>query len=97
MATFSKTVTTKTNSYTVTFDDGTTVTRNAKKDYSFAVIYKAEAGPWAGQWRLQGLSSDAANASKAASSCKSDFRERRIGRYFKSATPVTVSTVALAV
>ena len=58
MNTFSKTSSAKTNHYKINFDDGTNLTRNAKKDFNFAVIFKAESGLYANKWQVWGLASD---------------------------------------
>tara|TARA_R110000868_G_scaffold959_2_gene7257 strand:- start:4074 stop:4355 length:282 start_codon:yes stop_codon:yes gene_type:complete len=91
MNTFTKTPTAKTNAYKVTFDDGREINRNAKKDFTHAIIYSADKGPW----KVYGLASDVVKAAKSESACRSDFRAIRHGTYFKRATPVRVEVLAL--
>jgi alpha-galactosidase len=95
MNTFTKTVTAKTNAYKITFDDGTNLTRNAKKDFNFAVIFKAESGICANKWQVWGLASDSKKAARAVAACESNFKSRRVGRHVIPAIPSTVMLLKL--
>ena len=99
MKTFTKTSTAKTNTYTVVFNDGTTVSRNAKKSYNFAIVLKIDDkdGFMGREWRLHGLASDVDKARKAASALRSLFASRRTGRHLRPAIPATVEVLSLSV